>query len=95
MNQFDPRQQFIEGLDRYVSGIETDDGLQKLAANGAPITIGCLPMPLGSCAPSYGHSGASRTATPVPRRSCASASKTARPATSTRGNDGHSMVGHA
>ena len=35
MNQFDPRQQFIEGLDRYVSGIETDDGLQKLAASGS------------------------------------------------------------
>jgi len=33
MNQYDARQQFIEGLDRYVSGIETDDGLQKLASN--------------------------------------------------------------
>ena len=33
MNTYDARQQFIEGLDRYVSGIETDDGLQKLAAN--------------------------------------------------------------
>jgi hypothetical protein len=33
MNQYDGRQQFVEGLDRYVSGIETDDGLQKLAAN--------------------------------------------------------------
>jgi len=33
MNSYDARQQFIEGLDRYVSGIETDEGLQKLAAN--------------------------------------------------------------
>ena len=33
MNTYDPRRQFVEGLDRYVSGIETDDGLQKLAAN--------------------------------------------------------------
>ena len=33
MNQYDARQQFIEGLDRYVSGIETDDGLQRLATN--------------------------------------------------------------
>jgi hypothetical protein len=33
MNQYDARQQFIDGLDRYVSGIETDDGLQRLASN--------------------------------------------------------------
>jgi hypothetical protein len=33
MKQYDARQQFIEGLDRYVSGIETDDGLHRLAAN--------------------------------------------------------------
>jgi hypothetical protein len=33
MNQYDARQQFIEGLDRYVSGIETDEGLQRLATN--------------------------------------------------------------
>ena len=33
MNQYDARQQFIEGLDRYVSGIETDDGLQRLATH--------------------------------------------------------------
>jgi hypothetical protein len=33
MNQYGARQQFLEGLDRYVSGIETDDGLQKLALN--------------------------------------------------------------
>jgi len=31
MNQYDARQQFIEGLERYVSGIETDDGLTRLA----------------------------------------------------------------
>jgi hypothetical protein len=33
MNQYDARQQFIEGLDRYVSGIETDDVLEQLATN--------------------------------------------------------------
>ena len=33
MNQYDARQQFIEGIDRYVSGIETDDRLQRLATN--------------------------------------------------------------
>jgi hypothetical protein len=33
VNQYDARWQFIEGLDRYVSGIETDDGLQQLATN--------------------------------------------------------------
>jgi hypothetical protein len=33
MNQYDARRQFIEGLDRYVSGIETDEGLQRLATN--------------------------------------------------------------
>ena len=33
MNQYDPRQQFVDGLDRYVSGIETDERLQRLATN--------------------------------------------------------------
>lgn len=33
MNTYDPRRQFVEGLDRYVSGIETDEGLQRLASN--------------------------------------------------------------
>jgi hypothetical protein len=33
MNQYDPRQQFVDGLDRYVSGIETDDRLLRLATN--------------------------------------------------------------
>jgi hypothetical protein len=33
MNQYDARQQFIDGLDRYVSGIDADDGLQRLASN--------------------------------------------------------------
>jgi hypothetical protein len=33
MHQYDPRQQFVEGLDRYVSGIETDERLQRLATN--------------------------------------------------------------
>ena len=33
MNQYDARQQFIEGLERYVSGIETDEGLVRLAEN--------------------------------------------------------------
>ena len=27
MHTYDPRQQFIDGLERYVSGIETDGGL--------------------------------------------------------------------
>jgi hypothetical protein len=33
MNRYDVRQQFIDGLDRYVSGIETDEGLARLAEN--------------------------------------------------------------
>jgi hypothetical protein len=33
MHQYDPRQQFVEGLDRYVSGIETEERLQRLATN--------------------------------------------------------------
>jgi hypothetical protein len=33
MNQYDARQQFVDGLDRYVSGIETDERLQRLATN--------------------------------------------------------------
>jgi hypothetical protein len=33
MNRYDARQQFIEGLERYVSGIETDEGLVRLAEN--------------------------------------------------------------
>jgi hypothetical protein len=33
MNQYDTRQQFIEGLERYLSGIESDQGLQRLARN--------------------------------------------------------------
>ena len=33
MHQYDPRQQFVEGLDRYVSGIETDERLQRLATD--------------------------------------------------------------
>jgi hypothetical protein len=33
MNQYDARQQFIEGLEQYVSGIETDERLLRLARN--------------------------------------------------------------
>ncbi len=33
MRQYDPRQQFVDGLDRYISGIETDERLQRLATN--------------------------------------------------------------
>ncbi len=33
MHAYDARQQFVEGLDRYVSGIETDQGLERLAKN--------------------------------------------------------------
>ena len=33
MHHYDPRQQFVEDLDRYVSGIETDDRLLRLATN--------------------------------------------------------------
>jgi hypothetical protein len=33
MNRYDARQQFIEGLERYVAGIETDEGLLRLARN--------------------------------------------------------------
>ena len=33
MHQYDPRQQFVEGLGRYVSGIETDERLQRLATD--------------------------------------------------------------
>jgi hypothetical protein len=33
MHQYDPRQQFVDGLDRYISGIETDERLQRLATN--------------------------------------------------------------
>ena len=33
MHIYDARQQFVDGLERYVSGIETDDGLQRLAKN--------------------------------------------------------------
>ena len=31
MHTYDPRKQFVDGLERYVSGIETDEGLQRLA----------------------------------------------------------------
>ena len=47
MNQYGARQQFIEGLDRYVSGIETDDGLQRLATN---VRAYHDPMPSDACA---------------------------------------------
>ncbi len=33
MHAYDARQQFIDGLERYVSGIETDEGLSRLARN--------------------------------------------------------------
>jgi hypothetical protein len=33
MNRYDARQQFIEGLEQYVAGIETDPGLLRLARN--------------------------------------------------------------
>jgi hypothetical protein len=33
MHQYDARQQFVDGLDRYVSGIETDERMQRLATN--------------------------------------------------------------
>jgi hypothetical protein len=49
MNRYDARQQFIEGLDRYVSGIENDDGLTRLADHVSKYhdrmpsdAIGCL-----------------------------------------------------
>jgi hypothetical protein len=31
MNRYDARQQFIEGLEQYIAGIETDEGLLRLA----------------------------------------------------------------
>ena len=46
MNPYDARQQFIEGLDRYVSGIETDDGLQRLASN---VKVYDDPLPPEAC----------------------------------------------
>ena len=33
MNQYDARHQFIEGLERYVAGIESDQRLSRLAEN--------------------------------------------------------------
>ncbi len=33
MHQYDARQQFIDGLERYLSGIETAEGLSRLAQN--------------------------------------------------------------
>ena len=33
MNRYDARQQFIEGLEQYVAGIETAQGLLRLARN--------------------------------------------------------------
>jgi len=33
MHAYDAKQQFIDGLERYVSGIETDEGLVRLARN--------------------------------------------------------------
>jgi hypothetical protein len=33
MNRYDARQQFIEGLEQYVAGIETDRGLLRHARN--------------------------------------------------------------
>ncbi len=33
MHPYDPRQQFIDGLERYASGIETEKGLARLAQN--------------------------------------------------------------
>ena len=33
MNQYDARRQFIEGLEQYVAGIETDERLLRLARN--------------------------------------------------------------
>jgi hypothetical protein len=47
MNQYDARQQFIDGLDRYVSGIETVDGLRRLASNVKAYND---PLPAEACA---------------------------------------------
>jgi hypothetical protein len=33
MNLYDARQQFIDGLEQYVAGIQTDEGLLRLARN--------------------------------------------------------------
>jgi hypothetical protein len=33
MNRYDARQQFVEGMEQYIAGIETDDGLLRLARN--------------------------------------------------------------
>ena len=33
LNRYDARKQYIDGLERYVSGIETDGGLLRLASN--------------------------------------------------------------
>jgi len=46
MHTYDPRQQFIDGLERYVSGIETDGGLHRLAEN---VHAYHDPMPSEAC----------------------------------------------
>ena len=33
MHAYDARQQFIDGLEQYIAGIETDDGLLRLSEN--------------------------------------------------------------
>ena len=33
MNRYDARQQFIEGLEQYIAGIETAEGLLRFARN--------------------------------------------------------------
>jgi hypothetical protein len=44
MHQYDARQQFIDGVERYLSGIETEEGLSRLARTSASTTIQSLRM---------------------------------------------------
>ena len=69
MNRYDARQQFIDGLDRYVSGIETDEGLARLAEN---VSANHDRIPI-LCARSYGPADGSPPATLGHLRSCLSA----------------------
>ncbi len=74
MHTYDPRQQFIDGLERYVSGIETDDGLHRLAEHVSNyhdrLPVGGLrARERDRVAASPLHEQLS----PAPRRSCGSA----------------------
>jgi len=73
MHAYDAKQQFIDGLERYVSGIETDEGWCVSHGTCPPTMSGCPTRLAVLCGRSSGPLDASRRVAPERLRCCSSA----------------------